>query len=82
MWQQIALVCIGIIATGVGMLIRGDYLGTRAARDVEDRLSQDIRESEDRINARIDREVAAISTRLADMNALLLRIDQKVSRSQ
>lgn len=53
LWQMLASGLFGCLLTGIGMAVRGDFLGGKAADEVEARLS-----------ARMDREYSQIREQL------------------
>ena len=77
-WQPIALVLIGAVGTGAVMMLRGDFLGRRAAGEVDKRLSIELDDAEERINSRIDREMGVIGRDLRDIKAAIVRIEERM----
>jgi len=59
------------------MIIRGDFLGRRAAEEAERRLSKEIDAAEGRTNTRIDREMAFIGRELRDIKESLVRLENR-----
>ncbi len=47
--------CLGLIVSGLGMAVRGDFLGERQAAAVEARVNKTIDRSLDEINRRLER---------------------------
>jgi len=76
-WQPLALFLGGVVASGVLMIIRGDFLGRRAAEEAERRLSKEIDAAEGRTNTRIDREMAFIGRELRDIKESLVRLENR-----
>lgn len=66
-YQSLALFLAGIVVSGAAMLLRGDFLGGKAAKDVESRLS-----------VRIDREMALISSELEQIRQAMVRLEEKL----
>lgn len=54
--EQLAFFLGGVVITGFSMMLRGDFLGAKAAADVEMR-----------INVRLDREMGAIQSDLKEI---------------
>lgn len=54
--EQLAFFLGGVVITGFGMMLRGDFLGGKEAREVETR-----------INDRINREMGAIQSDLREI---------------
>jgi len=52
---MVALVFIGIVTTGAGMAIRGDWLGSAQAQAVEKRVNVRIDNMEERTERRLER---------------------------
>ena len=77
-WQPIALVLIGAVGTGALMMLRGDFLGKRAAAEVETRLSSELDDAEDRLNARIDREMKVIGRDVKEIKESIVRIEERM----
>lgn len=84
-WQPIALVLIGAVGTGALMMLRGDFLGRRAAGEVDRRLTAEdkrlaveISEAEARVNARIDREMTVISGDVKEIKDAIVRIEERM----
>ncbi len=86
LWQPVLFgALIGTVGTGVFMMIRGDFLGKRAAQEVgkrsadeDKRLSIQISETEDRVNERIDREMTVIRGDVKDIKDTLVRIEERM----
>ena len=55
MVEAVALVLVGIVITGVGAAIRGDWLGGKQAKAVEERLNTRVSGVEDRVESRLER---------------------------
>lgn len=62
----VALFLAGMVITGAGMVIRGDFLGSEAAEAVETRMTQ-----------RLDRELSYIRDQLREVKQLLRRKDKE-----
>ncbi len=60
------------------MMLRGDFLGRRAAGEVDKRLSIELDDAEERINSRIDREMGVIGRDLRDIKASIVRIEERM----
>lgn len=67
LWPPIALVLIGSTGTGVFMMVRGDFLGTRAAREVETRLAAQIEQVEERMIERAERDREVFADQIVDL---------------
>lgn len=66
-WQMLASCLAGCVGTGVLMLLRGDFLGSKAAAEAEDRL-----------NNRMDRELQVVSSELQGIKGTLERVEQRL----
>lgn len=77
LWQGVALFLAGVVATGVLMMVRGDFLGTRAAELVERRLSGEISATETRFNTRMDREMVVIRQDIREIKESLVRLEER-----
>lgn len=82
MWFSTAIFLAGILFGGIPMLIRGDFLGRKAAdevkresMDADNRLSKDIDEAEKRMNERINREMGIIGREVREIKETLVRIE-------
>ncbi len=71
LWQPIALVLIGSTGTGVFMMLRGDFLGTRSAREVETRLTVQIEQVEERMVERAERDRVVFADQIADLKTTM-----------
>lgn len=69
LWQPIALVLIGAVGTGGVMMIRGDFLGKRAAQEVESRLTMQIGQVEERMIVRAERDRVVFGDQMTDLKA-------------
>lgn len=67
-YQPLAIFFAGVVTSGVAMLMRGDFIGRRAAEEVEKRL-----------NERIEREMAVISRDLIEIKEMVK--EQRQSRT-
>lgn len=65
-YEQAAFLLAGVVLSGAAMLMRGDFLGRKAASEVESRLT-----------ARIDREMEFITSELGAIKATLIRIEER-----
>lgn len=66
-WQQLLLAAlIGVVLTGIGLVVRGDFLGSAAAAQVEERLEDKIGELKTDIGADIK-----------EIKDAILRLEQK-----
>jgi len=52
-WFSISLFLAGILLSGSAMVVRGDFLGDKAAEEVEDRMEQRVDRLEERIHGDI-----------------------------
>lgn len=77
LFQSLAFFLAGAVGTGILMMIRGDFLGRRAAEEAEGRLFRDIKASEDRLNVRIDREMVSIFRELQEIKDAIVRLEGK-----
>ena len=86
LWQPVLFgALIGTVGTGLLMMVRGDFLGKRAAQEVgmrladeDKRLSIQINESEGRVNERIDREMKVIRDDVKEIKETLVRIEGRM----
>lgn len=76
-WQPIALFLLGVVVSGALMIIRGDFLGRKAAEEAERRLSEEIDQAEARMNTRVDREMSVIGRELKEIKESLVRIESR-----
>ena len=76
-WQPLALVLLGGFGTGVPLMLRGDFLGRRAAAEAERRLAVEIEQSERRTNERIDREMVVIGRELREIKDAIVRLENR-----
>lgn len=71
------------------MILRGDFLGRQAAKDVESRLSRQTKAAEERLekgidvaerrlNSRIDREMAVIGDDLREIKDGIIRLETRL----
>lgn len=55
MIETVALVLLGVVITGIGAAIRGDWLGGKQAKAVEERLNTRVDGVEERVASRLER---------------------------
>ena len=77
LWQPVALFLAGVVASGIVMILRGDFLGRKAAEEAEGRLSKELDEAEARMNTRIDREMSVIGRELKEIKETLVRMEAR-----
>ena len=70
-FQSIAFFLGGIVVAGAGMLIRGDFLGRKAADEVEVRM-----------NERMDWEMTAIHHDLRDIKDGMVRMERRLDEGR
>ena len=63
LWQSLAFFLGGLVVSGVAMILRGDFLGRQAAKEVERRLSE-----------RMDREIASVGRELREIKEAIVRL--------
>lgn len=66
-FQSIAFFLGGIVVSGAAMLLRGDFLGRKAAEEVEIRM-----------NDRINREMTMIHQDLRDIKDGMIRMEKRL----
>lgn len=60
LWQMVASGLFGALSTGIVAVVRGDFLGKAAAKEVEERLT-----------ARMDREISAIHEDIKEVKEMI-----------
>lgn len=79
LWQPVAIFLAGVVVTGLLMMVRGDFLGRRAAEETELRLSSVIEQTENRLNTRMDREMVGIYRELREIKDSLVRMEERAN---
>ena len=74
LWQSLAFFLGGLVVSGVAMILRGDFLGRQAAKEVERRLSEELDQTEKRLTSRMDREIASVSRELREIKEAIVRL--------